>query len=1508
MPHLKSTLLALTAWAAFLPATQGAPGDTDPTFDPDAGATVRAVAIQPDGKFIVGGTFTTMGGLPRYRIARLNADGTLESTFNPGADAEVASIAVQKDSKVILGGDFLIAAGIDRQRLARFTSDGLIDLSFYNYTNDNVETLVQQPDGKTYVAGAFTTISSTLRQLARVQTNGQTDSPGSAIVNGGVDSVAIQTDGKVIISGGFTTVNSTNRKYIARLNADGTLDPSFSAPAPNNPINAVCIQPDGKILIGGSFYMLGTTQKSKLARLNADGSLDNTFTYSTAAAGYPVETIALQTDGRIVIPNYEIVTGGLSEHYVIRVNSNGTLDSTFKAAKTTTTNDGLLLQADGKVVATGYFNKVGTTSRNNIGRILNDPATQSLTVPNTTRVQWLRGGSSPETQLVSFELSTNGGSTWTPLGAGTRIAGGWEKTGLNLPLSGKIRAQALVYGSRHNSSTSVLETVIDFDLLTQTPTLTAPTAGQLTGNPVTLTYSLPEAALNNTLRVTFFDGTFNRDLTLTGTLQTAGPHTVTFNPANPGASPSVLGSPLPDRVYSITLRYQDLAGNAVAASTTVTGVTIDTTAPTLALPQPITVEAQGPNGTTLNFNLSATDNFDAQPAIVAQPASGSTFGIGTTTVNVTATDDVGNTRNGSFTVKVQDTVAPVVTGNFAPLTLTTGAGGMAALPNYGPQANATDAVGVTGATQSPAPGDVHAGKTTVTITAIDAAGNKGTATFDVTVNDGTEPEIGAPDQGFQPLTLIAGANGTAILPDYTGQAETQDNVGVTEVTQVPAPGAQFGTGLRTVTLTAHDAAGNSKSLSLQVLVIDTTPPSIEAPGGGFAPATITTGADGTAALPDYTGQPLMQDNVGVTAVTQTPAAGSPRPAGTTTVTLTAHDASGNTKDLVFDVPVADGTKPEIATPNGGFTPLELTADADGMVTIPDYTGQAVTSDNVGVTSVTQVPPAGTPRLFGETVVTLTAHDAAGNTRDLNFPVVTSLTGRVLNALASTKDPVPGAGTDPRIPAGALFTSLGLPAVSDDRQICFLGKWKVGRVAGSGIFAGTTPELLVAVGEDAPGIPGAKFRTIQDPLLAPDGTVAFLATVQGGGVRPGNDLGVWMSSGGVHTLVLREGTQMNGAPDGFILKSISGLSLRNGALLVTARLAAVRKVTTAKDDDVLLRVTPAEVTVLLRENAPLDLHDDYPPSTIVKMTSLLPATGSPGHGRWQTDAGAAALVALADGRQVAVCLDADGTPTQSTGTGESVANLPDSAVWLSVNFPAAEPTGHAAAVRGTLIGIPIPKLPTQVTAQNDGLLAVSPDPSVGFELLAREGSQAAGAGEATFGVFSDPLINQAGTVAFVATLKGRGVIPENQTGLWWGRPEHLELLARTNFHVPDADGAETLSRWDRFVSVALPSGPNAGPILLARVRGHGVTPSNNTGLWAVDSTDKLRQLLRTGDEVQGRKVVGIQALTGAPGSLGAARGFNERGTLVARLQLTQGVATIVRIDIPEGRTRVVEENP
>ena len=211
------------------------------------------------------------------------------------------------------------------------------------------------------------------------------------------------------------------------------------------------------------------------------------------------------------------------------------------------------------------------------------------------------------------------------------------------------------------TATSAVSTNVVIDTITLAPTFTAPATNSISASSVPVSFSLPEAALSGSVKLSF-TGPASVILTLAGSQESSGSHSFNFNPANPLAASQVAsingGAGIPDGLYSVTLSYRDLLGNA-AASVVHTSVRIDTTPPTFNLPAPIVVTATSPSGAVVNYSASASDTGGSGVASSSfVPPSGSTFPIGMTTVNANATDNAGNSAVGSFTVTVNPNPPP----------------------------------------------------------------------------------------------------------------------------------------------------------------------------------------------------------------------------------------------------------------------------------------------------------------------------------------------------------------------------------------------------------------------------------------------------------------------------------------------------------------------------------------------------------------------------------------------------------------------------------------------------------------------------------------------------------------------------------------------------------------------------------------------------------------------------------------------------------------------------------
>jgi hypothetical protein len=334
-----------------------------------------------------------------------------------------------------------------------------------------------------------------------------------------------------------------------------------------------------------------------------------------------------------------------------------------------------------------------------------------------------------------------------------------------------------------------------------------------------------------------------------------------------------------------------------------------------------------------------------------------------------------------------------------------------------------------------------------------------------------------------------------------------------------------------------------------------------------------------------------------------------------------------------------------------------------------------------------------------------------------------------------------------------------------------------------------------------------------------------------------------------------------------------------------------------NDTALVGQTASTVaTALLRTGDELTV--DGKASTVRGLTVFTPAKGSGGHGRYHADLRSVARVALEDKRTVFLRVDNNGTLASVLFTGQSASGIANGAVWKTLGLPVIGSEGSNYAVAGTLGDGEVKKSDSAVLVYSTGGAA--------FVLVGREGDVATDetgaqpSDGATWNSFSDPLVNdQPGSIAFLATLDGRGVKGSNKTGLWFARAgEVIKRVARSGDDAPGADGVAGQATFSDFVSLALPGGTNAGPIFLAKVRGHGVSGKNNLGLWSVNgTTGQVRKLLGTGDIIGDARITRLTVLQPMPGVQGATRSFNAAGSVVVHLTLSNRRQALLNIDIP-----------
>ncbi|SCY03945.1 T9SS type A sorting domain-containing protein [Flavobacterium caeni] len=359
---MKKNLLSIFAGLLSVGAMQA---QLDPTFGvggkvvtnvSNATFNVTCQALQSDGKIVMAGHVAD-GHRSRGFVCRVNADGSTDTGFNGGniineyADHYFA-VAVQTDGKIVVGG------GFDGEiAMARYNNNGTLDTTFDDdgliYTPEaNVSRrlvdVAIQTDGKIVALTEYANSPYEDYRLMRFTTDGfpdtSFDGDGTIVTNvNAADkpvSVTLQGDGKILV-GGYTLAAATDNFFITRHNANGSLDTSFNSTGKKiftftNAANLydVAVQPDGKIVYNGRLY---SPTRMITGRINANGTTDNTFgTGGNTTTAVNIDSsngdgkMKIQPDGKIfAINRFSYSADNSQDVFMIRYNANGSLDATF---------------------------------------------------------------------------------------------------------------------------------------------------------------------------------------------------------------------------------------------------------------------------------------------------------------------------------------------------------------------------------------------------------------------------------------------------------------------------------------------------------------------------------------------------------------------------------------------------------------------------------------------------------------------------------------------------------------------------------------------------------------------------------------------------------------------------------------------------------------------------------------------------------------------------------------------------------------------------------------------------------------------------------------------------------------------------------------------------------------------------------------------------------------------------------------------------------------------------
>jgi uncharacterized delta-60 repeat protein len=316
------------------------PGDLDSGFQTAnmINGSVGTGLVQRDGRVLIAGSFSTVQGVTRNRVARLLQDGRVDPSFDAGKGpiGNIFKMLQLPDGKLLVAGDFTEFDGEPCDHLVRLLPDGRLDLGFdcQNMANGAILGMALQADGGIVVVGDFTFLKGQPRnRVGRLNPDGSFDASlnpgtGSALP---IRDVAVQADGNIVLCGDFSSFGGFTRERIVRLlPSTGALDPNFfSQSGANARINSLALLRDGRIAICGSFSDYGGSLVSRLAVLKSDGTRDPNFDAGTVSAVLSCRVTQAKDGGLFFLSSVGSI-GGSPFQGARKLRLTGVLDTRFE--------------------------------------------------------------------------------------------------------------------------------------------------------------------------------------------------------------------------------------------------------------------------------------------------------------------------------------------------------------------------------------------------------------------------------------------------------------------------------------------------------------------------------------------------------------------------------------------------------------------------------------------------------------------------------------------------------------------------------------------------------------------------------------------------------------------------------------------------------------------------------------------------------------------------------------------------------------------------------------------------------------------------------------------------------------------------------------------------------------------------------------------------------------------------------------------------------------------------